>query len=108
LNKQGIISMGEPFLDNISINLSNTEFQQLLGGATVNVAVGTSRLGIPSYFLCKLGTDTESLFVENQLEKEKVNTNYCIRTSNKKICQVQVYVNQKGERYFNSYSNPTL
>lgn len=107
MNKQGIISLGEAFIDKISIDETNSKFQQLLGGATVNVAVGTSRLGIPSYYLCKLGIDSNSLFIENQLKKEKVNTDYCRRTLNKKICQVQVYINQKGERYFNSYSNPT-
>lgn len=107
LNKQGIISLGEAFIDNISIDQTNTKFQKLLGGATVNVAVGTRRLGIPSYYICKWGIDSESLFVENQLKSEKVNTDYCIRTPNKKICQVQVYINQNGERYFNSYINLT-
>jgi fructokinase len=107
LNRQGIISLGEAFIDNISTDKSNSKFQQLLGGATVNVAVGTSRLGIPSYYLCKLGIDSESLFVENQLKTEKVNTDYCIRIPNKKICHVHVFINQKGDRYFNSYNNPT-
>jgi fructokinase len=107
LNKQGIVSLGEAFIDNISIDETNSKFQQLLGGATVNVSVGASRLGVTSYYLCKLGIDAESLFVENQLKTEKVNTDYCIRTPNKKICQVQVYLNQNGERYFNSYINPT-
>jgi fructokinase len=107
LKKQGVISLGEAFIDFISIDASNTKYQQLLGGATVNVAVGTSRLGIPSYYLCKIGTDSNSQFVSNQLTKEKVNTEYCIRTPEKQICEVYVHINEKGERYFHSYKNPS-
>jgi fructokinase len=107
LKNQGVISLGEAFIDFISIDSTNTNYQQLLGGATVNVAVGTSRLGIPSYYLCKLGTDSNGLFVENELTKEKVDTDYCVRTSNKKICGVYVHINNSGERYFHSYINPT-
>ncbi|MDN3016389.1 carbohydrate kinase [Paenibacillus sp. BSR1-1] len=107
MNKQGVISLGEAFVDYISIDKSNTKYEKLLGGATVNVAAGTSRLGVPSYYLCKLGTDETSQFVEQELKKENINIEFCIQTPNKKICGVYVHLNENGERYFHSYINPT-
>lgn len=107
LKKQGVISLGEAFVDYISIDSTNTKYQQLLGGATVNVAVGSRSLGIPSYYLCKLGTDEISQFVEEELRKENINTEFCVRTPSKRICGVYVHNNETGERYFHSYINPT-
>ncbi|MEH7074602.1 carbohydrate kinase family protein [Neobacillus drentensis] len=107
MDQQGVISLGEAFVDFISLDRSNTKFQQLLGGASVNVAVGSRRLGIPSYYLCKLGTDEMSQFVEQEFQKERVNTSFSVRTSSKKICGVYVHINEGGDRYFHSYVNPT-
>lgn len=107
MGQQGIISFGEAFLDYISIDRSNSEYQKLLGGTTVNVAVGSRRLGIPTAYLCKLGTDETSQFVEDELSKEGIDTKYSIRTARKKICGVYVHLNECGERYFHSYINQT-
>nr|WP_263326510.1 carbohydrate kinase [Neobacillus sp. Marseille-Q6967] len=107
MNKQGIISLGEPFVDYIATDSSNQNFQQWLGGATVNVAVGMRRLGIPSYYLCKLGTDEISEFVKHEFGRENVNIEYCVHSSVKKICGVYVHLNEQGERYFHSYINLT-
>jgi fructokinase len=107
LKKQGVISLGEAFVDFISQDQTNTNYQRLLGGATVNVAVGVRRLGIPSYYLCKLGMDETSLFVQEEMTKEQVNLSYCTYQSTKKICSVYVHVNDQGDRYFHSYINET-
>lgn len=107
MKKQGVISLGEAFIDYISLDPTNANYNQLLGGATVNVAVGASKLGLPSYYLCKLGEDEISQFVELELTKEKVNIEYCVRTPNKKICGVYVHINENGERFFHTYINPT-
>lgn len=107
LAKQGVISLGEAFIDFISKDQTNRNYIPLLGGATVNVAVGISRFGLPSYYLCKLGIDTYSHFVEKELEKEQVNIDYCIRTPGKEICGVYININENGERSFHSYRNPT-
>ncbi|PLR92018.1 carbohydrate kinase family protein [Bacillus sp. T33-2] len=103
--KQGVISIGEAFIDFISTDKSNTRYNKFLGGATVNVAAGLGRLGIPSYFLCKLGTDELSVFAETELFKEKVNLQYSTHSSKKKICAVYVHLNEVGERVFHSYEN---
>ncbi|CAM3874775.1 carbohydrate kinase family protein [Mesobacillus thioparans] len=107
MNKHGIISLGEVIVDLIATDLSNTTFQRLLGGATVNVAVGVSRHGIPSYYLCKLGSDESSEFVKGQLTKEKVDLSFCSYDFNKEICSVYIHLNELGERYFHSYVNET-
>lgn len=107
MKKQGIISLGEIIVDFIATDSSNTAFQRLLGGATVNVAVGVSRHGIPSYYLCKLGRDETSTFVEEKLKKENVDLSFCSYHLNKKICSVNIHLNHLGERYFHSYVNET-
>ena len=76
MKKQGITSLGEVIVDFIATDSSNTAFQRLLGGATVNVAVGVSRHGIPSSYLCKLGMDETSKFVTGELKKENVDLSF--------------------------------
>jgi fructokinase len=107
LEKQGVISLGEAFVDYISTDSNNTKFRQLLGGATVNLAVGTSRLGIPAYYLCKFGTDSTGQFVEQELKKEGVNLEFSVRTDTKRMCGVYVHLTESGERNFHSYINDT-
>lgn len=107
MKKQGIISLGEAFIDYISIDETNSRYLKQLGGTTINVAVGTRRHGIPSYYLCKLGMDEGSQFVEQELIKEKINLDYCVRTPAKKLSGVFIHINENGERYFHDYLNPT-
>ncbi|MEH7274766.1 carbohydrate kinase family protein, partial [Neobacillus vireti] len=107
MEKQGVISLGEAFVDYISTDSTNTNFQRLLGGATVNLAVGTSRLGLPTYYLCKLGTDSIGQFVEQELKQEGVNLTFSVRTDTKRMCGVYVHLKETGERNFHSYINPT-
>lgn len=107
MKKQGITSIGEAIVDFIATDPSNTTYQRLLGGATVNVAVGVRRHGIPSYYLCNLGTDETSKFVEEKLMKENVDISFCSHHLNKRICSVYIHLNQLGERYFHSYVNET-
>lgn len=107
MKKLGITSLGEAIVDFIATDPSNSTYQRLLGGATVNVAVGIRRHGIPSYYLCKLGMDETSKFVEGNLTKESVDLSFCSYHSNKRICSVYIHLNQLGERYFHSYVNET-
>ncbi|WP_423408978.1 carbohydrate kinase [Heyndrickxia sp. MSNUG] len=107
MKKQGITSLGEAIVDFIAADPSNTQYQRLLGGATVNVAVGVRRRGIPSYYLCKLGKDETSGFVAERLMNENVDLSFCSYHLNKRICSVYIHLNQLGERYFHSYVNET-
>jgi fructokinase len=107
VKKNGIISLGEAFVDFIATDESNTNYETFLGGTTVNVAAGTSRLGVSSYYICKLGTDAISEFVQRELKKEQVNIDYCIVTPEKEICSVYVHISENKERYFHTYVNNT-
>lgn len=78
-----------------------------MGGASVNLAVGTSRLGIHTCYLCKLGTDEISQFVDQEFKKEGIDTQFSVHTAAKRICGVYVHNNESGERIFHSYINPT-
>ncbi len=79
----------------------------MLGGATVNLAVWTSRLGLPAYFLCKLGIDSTSQFIEAEFNRENVQLDYSVHSNTKKICGVYIHLTESGERVFYSYMNPT-
>jgi fructokinase len=107
LNKHGITSLGEAIVDFIATDPTNATYQRLLGGATVNVAVGVRRHGIPSYYLCKFGMDESSTFVEEKLMNENVVIFFCSHHPNKKMCSVYIHLNQHGDRYFHSYVNET-
>lgn len=107
MDQIGVISIGDVFIDFISIDRTNTKYHKLLGGASVNVAVGTRRLGIPAYYLCKLGIDEMSQFVEKEFKKELVDISFSVHTTKKKICGVYIHINEHGERLFHSYMNPT-
>lgn len=107
MKKSGVISLGEVIVDMISNDPFNTNFQPFLGGATVNLAVGVKRLGLDSYYLCKLGIDDTSGFVEETFKKEGVSLYYSVTSSYKKVCQVYVHQDEKGDRVFHSYINPT-
>ncbi|MFT8320113.1 MAG: carbohydrate kinase [Bacillus sp. (in: firmicutes)] len=107
MEKRGIISIGDAFIDYISMNTNNDKFEQKLGGASVNVAVHLSRLKIPSYYVTKLGRRDDSFFVRKELEKEFIHLDYSIFSSEKKISGVYVHLDKKGERHFHSYINDT-
>ncbi|WP_066056773.1 carbohydrate kinase family protein [Robertmurraya korlensis] len=107
MKKQGVISLGEAFVDFIATDRTNKTYQHLLGGATVNVAVGIKRQGIPSYYLCKLGQEEWSQFVVEELRKENVDISSSSFSETKKMCSVYIHVNEQGDRYFHSYVNET-
>lgn len=107
MEKRGVISLGEAFIDYISFDQTNTKYVRYLGGATVNVAAAVCQLGIPSYYLCKLGSDENSQFVEDELHKANVKTQFCVRTRKKQVCGVYVHLTANGEREFHRYLNPT-
>lgn len=106
-NHQGILTIGDAFIDYVSITKNNDKYNQKLGGATVNVAVHLSRFGVPSYYLTKLGIERDSIFVKNEMAKEGLNLYYSIESNTKMISKVFVHLDKDGERQFHSYENET-
>ncbi|MGM0216311.1 2-dehydro-3-deoxygluconokinase [Enterococcus sp. AZ109] len=55
-------------------------FQKFLAGAEVNVAVGVSRLGHSTQYITRLGKDPFGEFIIDQLNENKVGTDYVEQT----------------------------
>lgn len=107
MERKGILSLGDAFIDYVSRSSDNNCFERSLGGASVNVAVHISRFTIPSFYLTKLGSGEDSQFVEKEMLKEKINLEDSVRTPTKKISKVYVHLDASGERYFHKYENET-
>ena len=75
-NKTHVLTYGDAFVDYIADDTTNSSFSMFLGGATVNVAVGVARLGVPSAFITITGDDATSEFVRGELEAEDVIMDY--------------------------------
>lgn len=102
-----VLSYGDAFVDYIARTHENTEFDLYLGGATVNVAAGASRLGLPSRFITITGDDEESTFVRQQMAEEGVDLQHAIEVPEKRCTSVYVHLTEESDRIFAKYLDPT-
>lgn len=105
--KKHVLIYGDVFVDYIAKDYTNTDFNTFLGGATVNVAAGVSRLGAPSAFITVIGDDATSQFVWNELRQEGVDLSYAKLDNAKQVCGVSIHLTEDNERMFHSYINET-
>lgn len=68
-----------------------------LGGNATNVAIGLSRLGLSSALCSEIGDDEFSLKIHNDLEKEKIDRSFMIKSKNTPS-SFSVILNYRGER----------
>lgn len=106
-NPKHILTYGDAFVDYIAVNTENDQFNRHLGGATVNVAAGASRLGMPSKFITITGDDDTSAFVRQELENEGVDLSYSIIVPEKRVSGVYVHFTPHYDRIFAKYENET-
>ncbi len=102
-NKDFVLVYGDAFVDYIANDRTNTSFTTFLGGATVNVAAGISRIGAPSSLITITGDDETSKFVRDELNQEGVNMDYAIITPEKRVSGVYVHLTEECERIFKDY-----
>lgn len=102
-----ILVYGDAFVDFIAKDTTNTSFKTYMGGATINVAAGISRIGAPSSLITITGDDETSKFVRDELAKEGVNTDYALIVPEKRISGVHVHLMENGEREFTNYVDDT-
>lgn len=102
-----VLSYGDAFVDYIARTHENKEFDLYLGGATVNVAAGASRLGLPSRFITITGDDEVSDFVRAQMAEEGVDLQHAIFSPNKRCTSVYVHLTEESDRIFANYIDPT-
>lgn len=106
-DKNFILVYGDAFVDYIANDCTNTAFTKYLGGATINVAAGISRLGAPSALITITGDDETSEFCRQEIAKEGVNMEYAIFDPIKRVSGVYVHLTETGEREFKDYIDET-
>ncbi|WP_042470126.1 carbohydrate kinase family protein [Bacillus ndiopicus] len=106
-NKDFILIYGDAFVDYIADDITNTTFTKYLGGATINVAAGISRIGAPSALITITGDDETSEFVRNEITNEGVNLDYAVYVPEKRVSGVYVHLTADGERIFRDYIDET-
>jgi len=102
-NKKHVLTYGDAFVDYIADDRSNTSFSMFLGGATVNVAVGVARLGVPSAFITITGDDATSEFVRGEFGAEEVIMDYSKFEPEKRVSGVYVHLTEDHDRIFHQY-----
>ena len=105
--KKHVLIYGDAFVDYIAGDHSNSTFTTFLGGATVNVAAGISRLGATSAFITVTGDDATSKFVRDELQKEGVELSYAKIVPHKRVSGVYVHLTEENDRIFHRYIDET-
>ena len=82
-------------------------FRKNAGGAPANVAVCVAKLGKPACVVTKLGKDAFGNFLVDTLRRENVSTDYVFRTDEANTALAFVSRDEKGERSFSFYRNPS-
>ncbi|MBU9673225.1 carbohydrate kinase [Planococcus sp. CP5-4] len=102
-----VLIYGDAFVDYIATTKNNDLFDLYLGGATVNVSAGVSRLGVPSAFITITGDDEISGFFCQALRAEGVDLTHSIKRPEKRISGVYIHLTEANDRVFASYDNET-
>lgn len=105
--KKHVLIYGDAFVDYIAEDQSNLTFTTFLGGATVNVAAGISRLGASSAFITVTGDDATSEFVRNELSKEGVDIAFAKLENDKRVSGVYIHLTDDNDRIFHTYIDET-
>ena len=87
---------------NYASKIPVTDSAQTLGGNAANVAIGAARLGMTSAILTSVGDDANGQMIQDELEKQGVNTD--LLSLDKKIkTRYSIVLNFKKERTILSY-----
>lgn len=103
---KGVLTLGEVLIDFIPLD-NNITYQKNPGGAPANVAAGVSRLGGKAGFLGKVGDDALGRYLKTVLEGFNVSTENMLFTKEAHTGIVIVTLDEKGERSFEFYVNPS-
>ena len=103
-----IITLGEMLIDFVpTVNgvslMDAPAFIKAPGGATANVAVGVSRLGVSAGFMGKVGDDAFGHFLERTLQESNVDTRALRFAADARTTLAFVSLRADGEREFVFY-----
>lgn len=82
-------------------------FRKNAGGAPANVAVCVAKLGKTAHVITKLGKDPFGDFLCETLMREHVGAGYVFRTDRANTALAFVFRDERGERSFSFYRNPS-
>lgn len=79
------ITIGEPLVVFCSTQLDksitdSTNFNKVIGGAELNVAIGVSRLEHSTQYISQIGNDPQGQFIKNQITSKNIDTQYLNRS----------------------------
>lgn len=80
------ITIGEPLVvfcstqPDISVT-DATNFNKVIGGAELNVAIGVSRLGHSASYISQVGEDPQGKFIQKQINRQNIDTKYLSQTN---------------------------
>lgn len=92
-----VVCMGECLVDNMP---SKDGYVMQAGGAPLNVARAVSRLGGEGYFLGKIGGDSASDFLLDEIVKMHLDTKYIVRDRSLATAMAYISLDEKGDRSF--------
>ncbi len=92
-----VVCMGECLVDNMP---SKGGYVMQVGGAPLNVACAVSRLGGEGYFLGKLGGDSASDFLLDEIVKMHLDTRYIVRDKSLSTAMAYISLDENGDRSF--------
>lgn len=102
-----LYTLGELLIDFLPISHpedeSLTAFSPVAGGAPANVAASVCKLGIPSYFIGKVGEDLFGTYLLNTLKSLNIGTDYVSTTREGNTALAFVSLGKDGERSFTFY-----
>lgn len=106
-----LYAIGEMLIDFTAQETGKLEkaalFRKNAGGAPANVAVCVSRLGGNANVVTKLGKDAFGNFLCETLKREGVGTDFVFTTDEANTALAFVSRDEKGERNFSFYRNPS-
>ena len=110
--QRSVYAIGEALIDFIpgekGVGLLDVEtFYKRAGGAPANVASVVAKLGGRSFFVGQVGADAFGAFLERELVKVGVNTQYLYKTTKANTALAFVSLKADGDRDFSFYRNPS-
>jgi fructokinase len=100
-----ILSTGEALYDMIGTRIDGTQaFLPVIGGSTLNVALGLARMGRPTAYLTKLGTDFFGQGLADFLTRENIADTYVVR-ANLPATLAFVALGGDGQPVYSFYAN---
>ncbi|QJD86194.1 carbohydrate kinase family protein [Cohnella herbarum] len=100
-----IAAFGEVLIDLLSVD--SKHYIANPGGAPANVAAAAALLGVPSFFIGKVGRDAFGASIRRKLTEVGVNTDYLLEASDKRTTLAIVTLAEEGQRDFAFYRKDT-